>query len=171
MNGSPTVAVIAIGRNEGDRLARCLASAGRQAGAVVYVDSDSSDRSVETATGLGAEVVVLEQDRPFTAARARNAGVARLRQMRVQPDFYQFVDGDCEVADGWVERALAEFAARPRRGRRLRAAARATPGRHGLQPPVRPRVGHARRAGQGVRRRRDVPSVGLRRGRRVRTTA
>ena len=110
------VAVIAIGRNEGPRLARCLASASRQAAVVVYVDSNSSDRSVDVATDLGAEVVALDPARPFTAARARNAGVARARQMGHDPDFYQFVDGDCEMADGWIGRALAEFARRPEAG-------------------------------------------------------
>ena len=39
------VLVVAIGRNEGERLRRCLASLAGQAGLVVYVDSGSTDGS------------------------------------------------------------------------------------------------------------------------------
>jgi glycosyltransferase involved in cell wall biosynthesis len=72
-------ALIAIGRNEGARLQRCLASA-RAAGAawVVYVDSGSTDGSVAMAEGLGAEIVHIGAEGGFTAAKARNAGVAAL---------------------------------------------------------------------------------------------
>ncbi len=110
----PTVAVIAIGRNEGERLVRCLASARAQADVVVYVDSASSDDSVEAAETLRAEVVFLDAKRPFTAARARNAGVQRIHEMRREVDFYQFVDGDCEIAEGWIDAALAAFDEHPK---------------------------------------------------------
>ncbi|MEO0929119.1 MAG: glycosyltransferase, partial [Pseudomonadota bacterium] len=75
------VAAIAIGRNEGDRLLRCLASMAGQAAPLVYVDSGSTDGSLEAARGAGADVVELDLSRPFTAARARNAGLARLRDL------------------------------------------------------------------------------------------
>ncbi len=41
---------------------------------------------------------------PFTAARARNAGFARLMEIAA-PDYVQFIDGDCELATGWLEKA------------------------------------------------------------------
>jgi GT2 family glycosyltransferase len=106
--------VIAIGRNEGERLRRCLASVvGRAGCVVVYVDSGSSDGSVAMAREMGAEVVELDMSIPFTAARSRNEGFARL--MRVAPDvqFVQFIDGDCEVIAGWIDRARAELEKRP----------------------------------------------------------
>lgn len=104
MNG---VGVVVIGRNEGERLVRCLRSVGRDA-RVVYVDSGSTDGSVAAATALGAEVVALDLAVPFTAARARNAGRAALG-----PDleFIQFVDGDCELRGDWLARAQAALAA------------------------------------------------------------
>lgn len=71
-------AVIVIGRNEGARLVRCLASV-QGFGRVVYVDSGSTDDSVAAAHAAGAQVVALDMDRPFTAARARNAGFEALR--------------------------------------------------------------------------------------------
>ena len=72
------VGFVAIGRNEGERLRRCLQSIPRSTGRTVYVDSGSVDGSIPLARGLGAEVVELDTSVPFTAARARNAGIARL---------------------------------------------------------------------------------------------
>ena len=69
------VGVVAIGRNEGARLERCLKSVRGAAGRTVYVDSGSTDGSVERAAALGAELVRLDMARPFTAARARNERV------------------------------------------------------------------------------------------------
>jgi glycosyltransferase involved in cell wall biosynthesis len=102
---------VIIGRNEGERLRRCLKSLVRSAQHLVYVDSGSTDDSVALARGLGAHVVVLDPAAPFTAARARNAGLDKLRSIAPDLEFVQFVDGDCEVADGWIERAVAEFPA------------------------------------------------------------
>ena len=64
------IGVVAIGRNEGLRLRRCLESVGAGQRAVVYVDSGSSDGSTELAQRLGALVTVLDMNPPFTAARA-----------------------------------------------------------------------------------------------------
>lgn len=100
------VGVVVIGRNEGARLRRCLASVLAPSTVVVYVDSGSTDDSVVTATRLGATVVLLDVERPFTAARARNAGAARLRTLAADVDFLQFVDGDCEVVAGWIHTAV-----------------------------------------------------------------
>ncbi|MEO3477742.1 glycosyltransferase [Phaeobacter sp. CAU 1743] len=98
---SKTAAVV-IGRNEGARLKRCILSLQDQVGQIVYVDSGSTDGSVAAARDLGADVVELDMSRPFTAARARNAGVAALP---AECDLVQFVDGDCEVAPGWIDAA------------------------------------------------------------------
>lgn len=106
-NANTHVAAVVIGRNEGERLWRCLESVRQQVTSVVYVDSGSSDGSPERARSLGADIVVLSNDRPFTAARARNAGVERLRELRTEVEYVQFVDGDCELAPGWIAAALA----------------------------------------------------------------
>jgi glycosyltransferase involved in cell wall biosynthesis/GT2 family glycosyltransferase len=75
------VGVVAIGRNEGDRLVRCLESVVGRVAAVVYVDSASDDKSVENAKRIGAEVVEFDKNVPFTAAMARNMGVKRLKEL------------------------------------------------------------------------------------------
>lgn len=101
------VGVVVIGRNEGARLERCLASLVGTADKVVYVDSGSTDGSVPMAQGLGVEVVALDMTQPFTAARARNAGFQRLQQLLPAMVYVQFVDGDCEVVAGWLLQAQA----------------------------------------------------------------
>ena len=102
-----TVGIVAIGRNEGARLEACLDSVVGRVGAVVYVDSGSTDGSVEMAQGRGVEVVGLDMTKPFTAARARNAGAARLAEIAPEVEFIQFVDGDCVIVEGWLEAAVA----------------------------------------------------------------
>jgi len=103
--GLPSVAVVAIGRNEGERLRACLTSVVRTAAIVVYVDSGSTDDSVAMARQMGVEVVVLDPNVVFTAALARNAGWRRALELAPQIEFIQFVDGDCAVADGWLAQA------------------------------------------------------------------
>ena len=103
---------VIIGRNEGARLVACLASFPDWVRPLVYVDSGSTDGSVAAARAAGAEVVALDMAQPFTAARARNAGFQRLREL-ASPDFVQFVDGDCRVQPGWLDAAADFLAARP----------------------------------------------------------
>ncbi|MFW6058703.1 MAG: glycosyltransferase family 2 protein [Phycisphaeraceae bacterium] len=107
----PVVGAVAIGRNEGERLVRCLRSLIGRVARVVYVDSGSTDGSVETARKLGAEVIELDTSVPFTAARARNAGWRRLLQVQPDTTLVQFVDGDCEVVAGWIEQGRDHLAA------------------------------------------------------------
>ncbi len=109
-----TIATVVIGRNEGQRLRNCLASLQGQADRIIYVDSGSSDGSVQMANDMGALVVELDTTVPFTAARARNAGFAALKPDL--PDYVQFVDGDCTVQAGWLATAAAELDTRPELG-------------------------------------------------------
>ena len=96
------VGVVAIGRNEGDRLKRCLRSGKAQTDRVVYVDSGSTDDSVAFAESIGVEVVNLDTSIPFTAARARNEGIARLVERWGDVEYVHVLDGDCEFVDGWI---------------------------------------------------------------------
>ena len=101
------VGVVAIGRNEGERLRRCLQSLDPASRPTVYVDSGSTDGSAEVAASFGAEVVPLDLSIPFTAARARNAGLDRLLKIAPGVELVQFIDGDCEVDPGWLPAATA----------------------------------------------------------------
>jgi GT2 family glycosyltransferase len=60
------------------------------------------------------EVVELDLSTPFTAARARNEGLARLRAIVPGLEYVQFVDGDCELDRGWIPAALRAIAAEPK---------------------------------------------------------
>jgi GT2 family glycosyltransferase len=107
VNSPARIGAVVIGRNEGERLSRCLKSVAGRVGAAVYVDSGSEDGSREVARSLGSDVVELDLSKPFTAARARNAGFRRLRQILPQCELVQFIDGDCELVAGFVDQAIA----------------------------------------------------------------
>lgn len=113
INFSKRIGVVVIGRNEGDHLIRSLDSVVEKAHAVVYVDSGSSDGSCEAAYKRAVEVVDLDMSVPFTAARARNAGFERLREKHPNVEYVQFIDGDCEVMEGWIEVAAETLDADP----------------------------------------------------------
>lgn len=104
------IGAVVIGRNEGPRLIACLQSLAETDARLVYVDSGSTDDSVSQARALGAYVVALDPTKPFTAARARNAGLAALGD---GPAYVQFVDGDCEIRSGWIKTARAFLDANP----------------------------------------------------------
>jgi glycosyltransferase involved in cell wall biosynthesis len=105
MNATPTVSVVIIGRNEGLRLERCIASV-KQAdwGAVShdiwYVDSRSTDDSLACAKQQGANTLVLPAG-PMCAAKARNLG-----WQTATGEFILFLDGDTELHPDFVSRAL-----------------------------------------------------------------
>lgn len=100
------VAFVAIGRNEGERLGDCLRALLRQTEKVVYADSASTDGSVALAQSLGVSTVVLEGNQLLSAARARNAGFTEARRLFPESEFVHFIDGDCVLAEGWLERAV-----------------------------------------------------------------
>lgn len=108
-DGAPRLSVVVIGRNEGERLTRCLASVGRALGSpidseLIYVDSDSTDDSRSRAAESGATVLRVRPQRPC-AAVGRNAGWRAARG-----EFVLFLDGDTLLDPGFVPRALAAMA-------------------------------------------------------------
>ncbi len=99
------IAIIAIGRNEGERLKRGLASIAGAGIPIIYVDSGSSDNSLGIAREAGAHIVELDMSVPFSAARARNVGAEAALALSPVPQFLQFIDGDCAIAVGWLDAA------------------------------------------------------------------
>lgn len=112
-DGDDRVGVVVIGRNEGGRLVECLASLGGLSARTVYVDSGSTDGSQDRATAAGVEVIDLDRDIPFTAARARNAGYTALLQRCPNLEQVQFVDGDCSLDPAWIGAARALLDEKP----------------------------------------------------------
>ncbi|WGL15256.1 glycosyltransferase family A protein [Microbulbifer bruguierae] len=133
----PEIGFVVIGRNEGERLHRCLNSILEQCVAlqrsrgivehqeikrktkslpmpIIYVDSGSTDGSVEYALTLGCETVQLDSTVPFTAARARNTGFKRLILKNPNVEWVHFVDGDCALQPAWLSKAAAFLSINPR---------------------------------------------------------
>jgi len=101
------IGIVVIGRNEGERLIKCLKSVKSEIVTdTVYVDSGSTDGSIAAAERLGVAVFNLDMNRPFTAARARNEGFVALTSLNPNVQFVQFIDGDCELVPGWLATAL-----------------------------------------------------------------
>ena len=158
---------VAIGRNEGERLMRCLGSLSKATDMVVYVDSGSTDGSVQWARSHGADVVELDMDRPVHGRPRPQCRISAIARASVR-------SGLCPVRR-WGLRAgrrlgsprggLPRHACGRRRG--VRAAARAPSRAIGLQLAVR--SGMARPAGRGtcVQRRRHDPRRGARGRRRI----
>lgn len=107
---APQVSVVVIGRNEGERLVRCLASvlAADWHGIsheVIYVDSCSRDDSLIQARRQGALALLLDDASPC-ASKARNLGWHAARG-----DCILFLDGDTELDAGFVRLACATLQA------------------------------------------------------------
>ena len=90
---TPALSIVIIGRNEGERLTRCLHSVSLSRGVegtaeLIYVDSASSDGSPQAAGNFDAQVIALHGGIQ-TAARARNAG-----WQRASAPYILFLDGD-----------------------------------------------------------------------------
>lgn len=107
------VGVVIIGRNEGERLKKCLTSVVGSVAIVVYVDSGSTDNSVAIARSQNVTVIELNMRIPFTAGRARNAGVEQMLAISPRLEYVQFVDGDCELNPHWMTAAHIFLKQRP----------------------------------------------------------
>lgn len=109
---APVLSVVVIGRNEGQRLARCLESIQairRLTGSIelIYVDSGSTDGSPQLAESFGAKAIVLRTDHP-TAALGRETG-----WRNASSEFVLFLDGDTVLHPDFPVRALDAITSDP----------------------------------------------------------
>ena len=103
----PALTVVVIGRNEGERLVRCLASVRAmqpvQGGhEVIYVDSDSTDNSLQVASDMGARTLSVNSRKP-TAAQGRNTG-----WRAAAGEWILFLDGDTILHPGFASEAIRQ---------------------------------------------------------------
>ena len=126
MRDSSTVGCVAIGRNEGERLRHLLCSRC----CAPWSMSCTSTRARTTAASAMATRARRRRRRPRPrhplhggprAERRLPAPAARAPRL----ELVQFVDGDCEVVAGWLERAVARLSERPEVAVVVRAATRA----------------------------------------------
>ena len=119
------IGFVVIGRNEGERLGQSLRTLRAVSNQIVYVDSGSTDGSVELARNLGVVAIELDDSAPHTAARGRNAGFREARERYPTCEYVQFIDGDCILEPGWLESATEFLDSNPKAavacGRRIEA--------------------------------------------------
>ena len=104
------ISVVVIGRNEGARLSLTLASIrsalGVLAHEILYVDSRSTDDSLERARACGARCFLLGEKRT-TAGLGRLIGTKEARG-----EYLLFLDGDMQLQKGFCEKAMMVMASR-----------------------------------------------------------
>lgn len=99
------VGIVVIGRNEGERLEKCLQSIVNTKATIIYVDSASSDNSITIANKYNIECIELSEDRKLSAALARNVGINHLIASS-ELDYIQLIDADCELNEHWLENSV-----------------------------------------------------------------
>ena len=103
------ISVIVIGKNEGERLEACLTSAQRAlrmlSYELIYVDSHSTDDSLAIARAHGARCF-LPEETDTTAGLGRYIGT-----QAAHGEYLLFLDGDMQLQQGFVERAMLRVAA------------------------------------------------------------
>lgn len=104
----PLLSVVIIGHNEGERLLGCLESVKNLVSLdggmeIIYVDSTSTDDSVERVKEQGITVLEDDAEKP-SAASARNVG-----WRAAQGKYILFLDGDTVVVPGFVNEGLSYF--------------------------------------------------------------
>lgn len=101
-----SVSVVIIGRNEGQRLIKCIQSVQsadwkEHSYELIYVDSNSSDGSLQHAQDLGANAAKLDDPSP-SAGKARNLGWRMAKAPLIM-----FLDGDTQLHPNFINHALS----------------------------------------------------------------
>lgn len=98
------ISVVVIGRNEGARLEACMKSIQDALGVlsyeIIYVDSRSTDHSLDIARAHGARCFRLNAEQT-TAGLGRMVGAGE-----ANGEYLLFLDGDMQLQSGFAERAL-----------------------------------------------------------------
>ena len=104
------ISAIVIGKNEGERLTCCIdsihAALGVLAHEIIYVDSRSTDDSLQRAKACGARCFVLAAQKT-TAGLGRHVGAKEARG-----EYLLFLDGDMRLQKGFCEKAMMAMAQR-----------------------------------------------------------
>lgn len=108
------LAVVLIGKNQAWNIARLIESVLQgttcvSSREVVLVDSASTDETVEVASRYPVTILRLRSDQPLTPAAGRYIG-----SKHTTGDLVLFLDGDMELCQGWLERALQIIQDRPK---------------------------------------------------------
>lgn len=102
------LSVVVITRNQAWNVGRLIGSVLSKASPflsmeVTLVDSASTDSTVSLACGYPINVIALNPDQRLSAAAGRSVGY---KQSSPASRFVLFLDGDMELHEGWLEKAL-----------------------------------------------------------------
>lgn len=95
--------IVVIGKNEAKQLRLSMKAISNLVYPTIYVDSGSTDNSVQIVRSFNIDVWDLDPSIPFSAARARNEGFDLLNERYPNQQYIQFIDGDCEIDESWIE--------------------------------------------------------------------
>jgi cellulose synthase/poly-beta-1,6-N-acetylglucosamine synthase-like glycosyltransferase len=103
------VSVVIIGRNEGNRLVNCIKAVQnltypKEKMEIIYVDSRSSDDSLEQVRKLGVKKVFVLEEEKTCAAMGRNKGLEH-----AEGELVLFLDGDTQIWPDFLETAIPHF--------------------------------------------------------------
>jgi len=101
------IGIVIIGRNEAARLDATFKPVISTSYSIIYVDSASTDTSLQIAKNYNLATLYLSDDACLCAARSRNAGFKELHKMVSTLEYVQFVDGDTVLFPEWIEQAYA----------------------------------------------------------------
>lgn len=108
-----TVSVVLVSRNQDWNLRRLIDSVLSKASPflaieAILVDGSTTENSLDIACGYRINVIRLERDQQVSPAAARYVG-----SQHATGTFVLFLDGDMQLADGWLEQALDTLVSDP----------------------------------------------------------
>lgn len=103
------VTFVVIGRNESQHLARTFESILKVTKNIVFVDSNSTDNSIEIAKKYQIKKIIKVVSSYGTAALSRSKGAKE-----VTTKYIQFLDGDETIEEDWLTKALKKIESDPK---------------------------------------------------------
>jgi glycosyltransferase involved in cell wall biosynthesis len=91
------ITIVIIGKNEAENLPRCFISALNITSNIIFVDSDSSDNSIDIAQSFDINTIIHVKANYGTPSLSRSIGAGQ-----VKTEFIQFLDGDMEIDENWI---------------------------------------------------------------------
>ena len=98
------ITFVIIGKNEGKILRKVFTSVLKITEKVIFVDSNSSDDSVNIALSCGVPTILQHKQEHVTAPYSRNIGARHVKTKLIH-----FLDGDEELEESWLLNALTKI--------------------------------------------------------------
>lgn len=103
------ITFVVIGRNESAHLPRTFSSVLKITDNIIFVDSNSSDNSIEIAKSFRIKKILKVTSSYGTAALSRSYGASR-----VKTKYIQFLDGDESIEEDWIKKGLVKLRDNPK---------------------------------------------------------